>query len=193
MVRQDLSILQEYAIRNWPHPASYICNHGTAPCPSCDLQKPPGTLSAFPAGTYGASSCGGMNKTACYYNAVVGTYCSSIDFYCGCMENSDGLEWRADPACIATSSGAVTTSPAICRYHKYRDASQWWMGWIASPSDYCETSKIRFGENGTVIKGAGVIGSLSFGMQVLCLAPQGKQTWGMFTGECSGGMLQLLR
>lgn len=114
---------------------------------------------------------------ACYFQMNNTGYCGQGAYHCGCMKNPDDMMWKADPWCITTSTGPAN-NPAVCRFHKFEDTSQWWMGWISSPTDRCNTASIPFDENGTHIGGIKPIGGgPPFDMQVLCWAPKGEQTY----------------
>lgn len=145
-------------------------------CPTCG-QHQLACPSSLSAGMYGSSSCDDQdNVMACYFQQNETGFCAPGGYDCGCMKHPDDMVWKPDPSCVTGSSG-VATSPAVCRFHKYEDTSQWWMGWISSPDDWCNTARLEFGENGKVLWGLKPIGGgPPYDLQVLCWAPKGEQT-----------------
>lgn len=93
---------------------------------------------------------------------------STSGFYCACLNtNVAKWQWLSNSACLSGAS-AASILPSPCRFHKYRDATQWTMGYISSADGYCTSPNTYFGAGGTLLNRVSGIGGPSYGMQILC-------------------------
>lgn len=99
----------------------------------------------------------------CSYGKDSRTY-TTTTYSCACATIAQPLEWRASSSCVTSTGSGASTSPAVCRFHKYGASEPFAMGWITGTA--CTAPSVPFGPNGASLSTVNGIGGPSYNMQV---------------------------
>ena len=136
----------------------------------CAIQASAGRNTYGTWGTFARPSSSSGLKGCFFVQDDPNNY-AQANYFCACLPSGPtALSWAANSACATHATYAASTSPGVCRFSKYQDATAWAMGW-SNDGVTCYTGNFNYGPGGAWVSSA-TQGAAGYTVSMLC-KPQG--------------------